>query len=247
MKGSKYTRICTTCGAVFDIKVLRNGRASTRKTCSQKCSVANRKKVEPWSEAELDWLFNHIETLPLPRIVRAFAVWGRVNGYPVRTTYAIDHKIRRLGYSTRPEFEFYTFQRLAEMLKIPRDTIAGWKRLVRDPLETYQHDHKRLAFNYVTIKQLQEFARNHPECFGGADEIGLQVLLEDSVWARQILRLHPKRPKPHFQPKRVRCIDTGKVYASLGAAARDIHVVRQGIARAVYQGQRANGLRFELI
>ena len=247
MQNSKYQRICSVCGAVFDIKVMRNGRPSTRKTCSKQCSLVNRPVGTPWADDDLEFLSRHIESLPLPRLVRAFNIWAITNNRPQRSASAIDHKIRRLGYSTKPQIEYFTFKRLAEILGISRWTVAGWKRLNINPLQSYQHDGKRMAFHYVSRLEFSRFAKNHPECLGGVNEVGLQILLEDSQKAKEILRQYPKRRVPLYASKRVRCIETGKIYPSLGAAARDVHVVRQGVSRAIAHGHAANGFHFELI
>lgn len=247
MQGSKYQRACTVCGNLFDIKIIRNGRPSTRKTCSKECCHTNRTKPILWTPDELEFLNKHIESLPFHRLVRAYKTWAVVNGYPARTRDAIDHKIRRLGHSTRPQIEYFTFNRLAQILGVSRYTVAGWKRLASNPLESYQHDKKRQAFNYVSRLQFIEFAQHHPECLGGVNEVGLQILLEDSRKAKEILRQYPKRRCPLFEAKRIRCIETGKIYPSFGAAARDIFVVRQVISKAVAHGHAANGFHFELI
>lgn len=247
MKGSKYTRKCSICGTVFDIKIMRNGRPSTRKTCSRECSFKFKPSVTPWTKEETDALLDLVQSLPLKRLVRAHNMWARMNGYKDRTLVSIDKKIRSLGYSTRSEISYYSFNKVAQVLKVPRNTVAGWKKLTVDPLETYQHDGKKFAFNYVTKKELLKFAKRRPECLGGVDQVGLGLLLEDADLAREILRKYPKRPKRQFKEKRVRCIETGKIYSSLGEAARDMHVVRQGISRAIKVGHRANGYHFEEI
>lgn len=198
-------------------------------------------------QEELDWLHDHAQTMPLMRLIRAFHLWSRTHGFKERSKDAIDKKIRLLGYSTRPTVDFYTFAKLSEMLGLPRDTVAGWKRFKDHPLQTYKHDHKKQAFNYVTAKQFKEFARHHPKSLGGADEVGLQILLEDSRWAKEILRQYPRRPLNTWVHKRVRCIETGKIYPSLGAAGRDVFVVRQCISRSVNHGHKANGYTFEAI
>ena len=247
MKGSKYTRPCSICGTEFDIKMMRNGRPSTRKTCSRECSFKFRPAVRPWAKEEVDELLDLVQSLPLKRLVRAFNIWARTHGYKDRTFGSIDKKIRKLGYSTRAEIMYYSFSKVAEVLKLPRNTVAGWKKLTVDPLETYQHDGKKFAFNYVTKKELLKFAKKRPECFGGVDQVGLGLLLEDADLAREILRQYPKRPERQYKEKRVRCIETGKIYASLGEAARDVYVARQGVSRSIRKGHKANGYHFEQI
>jgi hypothetical protein len=247
VKGSKYTRNCSICGAEFDIKMMRNGRPSTRKTCSRECSFKFRPTVRPWTKEETETLLDLVQSLPLRRLVKALNMRNRMRGRPDRTTNSIDKKIRSLGYSTRAEIVYYSFSKVARILKVPRNTVAGWKKLTVDPLETYQHNGKKFAFNYVTKKELLKFAQKRPECFGGVDQIGLGLLLEDADLAREILRQHPKRPKPAYASKRVRCVETGKIYASLGEAARDVYVARQGISKAIRNGHRANGYHFEQI
>lgn len=226
---------------------MRNGRPSIRKTCSRECSFKFRPAVKSWTQEETDELLDLVQSLPLKRLVRAYNMWARMRGYESRTLRGIDKKIRRLGYSTKAEITYYSFSKIAKILKIPRNTVAGWKKLTVNPLETYQHDGKRFAFNYVTTKELLKFAKRRPECLGGVDQIGLGLLLEDADLAREILRQYPKRFKPQFAQKRVRCIETGKIYGSIGEAARDMHVVRQGVSKAITDGYRANGFHFELV
>lgn len=247
MQGSKYQRICTVCGGIFDIKIMRNGRPSLRKTCSKQCSVSNRSKSALWSDSEIEFLTKYAESAPFHRLVRAYKIWATQHNYPFRSNNSIGHKLRRLGYRTKPQIEYFTFQRLSEILGISKWTIAGWKRLTKKPLQTYQHNGKRFAFNYVSRLDFIRFAQCHPECLGGVNETGLQIMLEDSRKAKDILRQYPKRRDPLIKAKRVRCIETGKIYKSLGAAARDVHVVRQGISRAIRCGHAANGFHFELI
>lgn len=247
MKGSKYTRICSICGAAFDIKIMRNGRPSTRKTCSRECSFKFKPAVRRWEQDEIDMLLELVQSLPLKRLVRAFNIWARTHGYKDRTLQSIDKKIRKFGYSTKPEISYYSFNKVAQILKIPRNTVAGWKKLTVDPLETYQHDGKKFAFNYVTKKELLKFAKRRPECLGGVDQVGLGLLLEDADLAREILRQYPRRPERQYKEKRVRCIETGKIYGSIGEAARDVYVARQGVSRAIHAGHKANGYRFEQI
>lgn len=247
MKGSKYTRTCSICGAEFDIKMMRNGRPSTRKTCSAECSYKFKPAVRLWAKEEVDELLDLVQSLPLKRLVRAFNIWARTHGYKDRTAQSIDKKIRSLGYSTKAEIVYYSFSKVAQILKVPRNTVAGWKKLTVDPLETYQHDGKKFAFNYVTKKELLKFAQKRPECLGGVDQVGLGLLLEDADLAREILRKHPRRPERQYKQKRVRCVETGKIYASLGEAARDVYVTRQGVSRAIKDGHRANGYHFERI
>jgi hypothetical protein len=247
VNASKYVRTCKICGTAFDIKIMRNGRPSTRKTCSQSCANKPRTPVRLWTQEETDWLIDHVNTMPLSRLARSFNLWARVNRLPDRSKNAIDKKLRTFGYSNRPTVEFYTFMKLSQMLGLSRDTVAGWKRLKDNPIETYRRDNKKQTFNYVTTKMFKDFARNHPSRLGGANEVGLQMLLEDSRWAKEILRAYPKRPDRQWPEHRVRCIETGRIYPSLGAAARDVFVVRQCIARSVKHGYKANGYTFELL
>jgi hypothetical protein len=247
VKGSRYSRTCAYCGTEFDIKITRNGRPSKRRYCSKECSVHYKPKNYPWTEPETEKLLELVQSYPLCRLVRIYNLWARTHGQRERTKIGIHKKIRRMGYSTRVNAEYYTLTYLSQMLGIPKDTISGWKSLKTNPLQTYQHDRKRLAANYVSSEHFKEFAKHHPKCLGGAKEVGLQLLLEDSVWAREILREYPKRNPVGWAPLRVRCIETGKIYKSLAAAGRDVYVARQGIKRSITDGHKAGGFHFELV
>ena len=136
MKGSKYTRKCSICGTVFDIKIMRNGRPSTRKTCSRECSFKFKPSVTPWTKEETDALLDLVQSLPLKRLVRAHNMWARMNGYKDRTLVSIDKKIRSLGYSTRSEISYYSFKKEALAPEVLHNNIAAGKKDKVNPPKT---------------------------------------------------------------------------------------------------------------
>lgn len=247
MIGSKYTRTCVKCKKEFDVKVLRNGRPSKRKTCSHACHHSIKAPRTPeWTKKEIEYLDQLAQAMPIVSVYRTYNRWAADNGFKTRTLSAIEHKVYRQCGSTKPILNYFLFTEIAQLLDIPYCTVAGWKCLKTKPLDVYQR-HKKKGHNYVSRKNFRQFALNHPEKLGGTNRRGLLVLLEDEQLVDDILKAHPKRNTPVHPPKRVLCIETNKIYPSICEASRANFVARPTMTRAIKHGWRTNGYHFEFL
>jgi len=75
----------------------------------------------------------------------------------------------------------------------------------------------------------------------------IYIALESESLVEFITTNYPNRSRGITPPKRVRCVETGRVYNSYAEAAKDNYVTRSGIYKAVRKGQKANGYHFELV
>lgn len=180
------------------------------------------------------------------RVVRAYNVVARQKNWTPRSLNSIRHKLTRLGISSNVLCGYYTLSKVASLLNVSRYTVQGWTQLKKNPLATYRKQGFK-TFKYVTPLMFKKFAQMQKVKLGGLDRVGLLILTEDPDLVDEILHAYPRRIDCRFPRKRVRCIETGKIYSSMTAAARDVHVVRQGISRAIEQGHRAAGYHFEVI
>lgn len=247
MIGSKYIRTCVKCKKEFDVKVMRNGRPSKRRTCSHAChhSIKAPRKPE-WKKEELEYLDQLALAMPIVSVYKTYNRWASENGFERRTLNSIQHKVYRECGSTKPILGYFTFREIADLLRISTWTVAFWKQLKTKPLEVYQR-RKNKGTNYISRKSFRQFALNHPEKLGGTNRRGLLVLLEDEKLVDDILKAHPKRNVSLLPPKRVRCIETNKIYASIHEASRANFVARPTMTRAIERGWRANGHHFEFL
>ena len=248
MIGSKYSRTCKKCGKEFDVKVLRSGRPSKRKTCSHKCHHSCRGYKAPnWTQPELQYLEQLSQSLPLIPLVKSYNSWAKKHNHPLRTVTAINHKLFREFGTTKAHLDWFSFTQIGELLGIKSSCVAHWIKVVHHPLQTYQRRKKSGGIHYVSRHHFREFARHHPEKLGGTQRYGLLVLLEDEKWVDEILSTYRTRNIGLHKAVKVRCIETNKVYPSLGAASRAFFVSRPTISRAIERGWAANNHHFEYV
>jgi hypothetical protein len=101
------------------------------------------------------------------------------------------------------------------------------------------------AFWYIERRALRRLAREMPQVLGGYGADALFLLLEDRDLAEEVCRQCPG----FWGDKRIRCIETGRVYQSCSEAAEALHVDYTTISLAIKQRRpvRVLGLRFERV
>jgi len=247
VNGSKYSRTCIKCKKEFDVKILKDGKPSKRKTCSQECQrKTSGYTASNWTPLEFEFLEQLSQTLPIMCLVKAYNTWASNNNYPRRSVTAIRHKLRKEFGTTKPTLNWFSFSEIASLLGFKVSRIESWKKLSNYPLQSYQRL-KCNSVNYVNRKQFKEFAMHHPEKIGGADWYGLLIILEDERMVDEILKTYRTPYISQIKSKKVRCIETNKIYPSLSAASRAFFVTRQSITRAIERGWSANEHHFEYV
>lgn len=240
MKGSKYLRECVICGAKFKIPITAKGRKSPRQTCGDACQRRlHVQRRATWTQEEEAIIHELISTMPPHQFVNTYLIMASTRGLPKRSDTAIKLKVYELDYKLEPEIEYLSMQKIANMLGVSRDAVDNWRNL---GLETHRKSNKPGSRHYVCRRAFRRFARKRPEVLGGTDRFGLFCLLEDEKWVEKLLADYPERWYGCGKPgKRVKCVETGRVFDTMGEAGRSVFVTRSGIFKAVKFGIKAAG------
>jgi len=240
VKGSKYLRECVICGAKFKIPIMAKGRKSPRQTCGDACQRRlHVQRRATWTQEEEAIIHELISTMPPHQFVNTYLIMASTRGLPKRSDTAIKLKVYELGYKLEPEIEYLSMQKIANMLGVSRDAVDNWRNL---GLETHRKSNKPGSRHYVCRRAFRRFARKRPEVLGGTDRFGLFCLLEDEKWVEKLLADYPNRWYGWGKgSQRVKCVETGQVFSSMGEAGRSVFVTRSGIFKAVKFGIKAAG------
>jgi hypothetical protein len=241
---AKKSRQCVICGNTFFPIKYTKGKLSPRKTCSNPCSkkLYSQQRRE-WTDDEVQLLRELVETLPTTQMIRVFNAQNGLRGNPKRTAHSIKLKVHHLNLSLRPTF-IHTASSLARLLGVSSDAVRYW---VSIGLKSTRQTDIPNSPHYITPANLRKFARQRPELFGGINSIDLYIALECEKLVEYITTNYPKRSNFLHPPKRVRCVETGRIYNSYKEAAKAVYVSRSGIHKAVKRKGTANGFHFELV
>jgi len=192
----------------------------------------------PWTAEEDERLREMIGDLPRQLVWAEFRADARRHGWPMRTKKAIDIRAGKLGLTFRCTGMYLTPTDVGEILGIAASIPMRW-------LQRYD-DLPRRRFGkkwYVRRDELRRWASNpaHQRVFGGIDVDRLAMLVEDRDLAKLILQRHPTRGT--HRP--VRCVETGRRYASISAAARANYLTFSAIWHALNEKRRAGGWTWE--
>jgi hypothetical protein len=197
-----------------------------------------------WTEAETDYLDQMVGDVPFPVLVRRMKIAATANGWPDRSDKAISQRIRRIGQvSGARHGDWTTTGGVGEILGCPGTRVEAWlrRKCVRDLLAV-RHVGKR---RYIERRGWRRLARLMPRVLGGFSADVLFLLLEDRELADAVAAAHP-RPIGDW---RVRCVETGQVFASAGAAAIEHHMSQAAISMAIRRRRPVPtlGLTFEAL
>lgn len=222
---------------------MTKGRPSPRKTCGDACQRRlHVQRRATWSDEEVGIIHELISTMPPHQFVNTYLIMASTRGLPKRSDTAVRLKAYELGYSLEPEIEYMSMQKIASLLGVSRDAVDNWRAL---GLETYRKSNKPGSRHYVCRRSFRRFARLRPEVLGGTNRFGLFCLLEDEKWVDKILTQYPDRWYGCGKgAQRVKCIETGKVFNSMGEAGKSVYVTRSGIFKAVKYGIKAAGFHW---
>ena len=185
-----------------------------------------------WSAAENEYLDQLIGDYPFPVLVRRMKIAATANGWPPRTDKAISQRIRRTGQACSARHgDWTTTGGAGEILGCPGSRVEAWlrRKCIRDLLEVRTVGHVQ----YIERRGWRRLARLMPRVLGGFSADVLFLLLEDRELADAVAAAHP-RPIGDW---RVRCVETGQVFASAGAAAIEHHMSQAAISMAIRRGR----------
>jgi hypothetical protein len=197
-----------------------------------------------WSADEISYLEKLVGDVPFPVLLKRMQKEQKVRGWPERTEKAIVMRIRRISQTWNGRYgHWVTTGAVGDMLGCPGTRVDAWlrRRSIREVLQPKWIGKVR----YIERRAWRRLAREMPRVLGGFSADALYMLLEDRELAEQIAAEHP-RPMGDF---RIRCIETGRVWPSCSAAARELHVSQAAISLAIRRGRPVTvlGLKFEAL
>ena len=197
-----------------------------------------------WTAAEIDYLERLVGDVPFPVLVRRMKIAATANGWPDRSDKAIAMRLRRTGQACSARHgDWTTTGGAGEILGCPGTRVEAWlrRKCIRDLLEVRTVGHVQ----YIERRGWRRLARLMPRVLGGFSADVLFLLLEDRELADAVAAAHPSP----IGDWRVRCVETGRVFASAGAAAMEHHMSQAAISMAIRRRRPVPtlGLTFEAL
>jgi hypothetical protein len=201
-------------------------------------------KHPAWLPEETEYLERLAGDVPFPELLTRMRRRATVMGWPRRSEKAILLRIKRAGLqATARTGAVLTTGGVAEILGCPGTRAETWLRRPRVTaiLQPRWVGRQR----YLEREAWRRLAREMPQILGGFDVDALFALLEDRELAESVATRY-RRPCGDW---RVRCVETGRIYSSCGAAAAAHHVTQACISLAIREHRpvAALGLTFEAL
>ena len=197
-----------------------------------------------WTQPEIEWLDAHAGQIPFADLVARMQRKARREGWPVRSADAIICRLHRTGQQALcRQGEWLTLGGAAELLGCSGARVREW---IQDPRIREVLQPKWVGKGwYVNRSGWRRLARQMPRVLGGYSADALFDLLEDRELADSIAA----RYRATMGDWRIRCVETGKVYANCMAAARELHVDHTTLSRAIRERRqvRSLGMTFEAL
>jgi hypothetical protein len=181
-----------------------------------------------WSSEELDTLSLLAGDVPWPALPQTYWNTVRQHGYPRRTATALRRKCNDLGLQRAAIGRWVNAGLICKLMGISYEAV---QTLMRNGLLTgTRFGDTRGHRYYFKRTDLRRLAGTHAYLFGGLDCAALTQLFDDITLAKQVAELQLPRLQ---QSRPVLCVETGKVYPSLSAAARAVYVSPKCISTAL--------------
>lgn len=178
-----------------------------------------------WTKEEINILEELAGYHPFERLVKLYQSVAAKRGLRYRTRYAIKRKMELLGISRTPIFDMINATELSRILGRNYHTILNWiygkKFKAQKTGRVYS----------ISIKEITDFARREPEFFYGIDYAQLSCVLTDLDLARELAS-----KKTLFKAKKpvsIYNLKTGKIFKSIGEAAKYHNCSHQSILRSL--------------
>jgi IS30 family transposase len=179
--------------------------------------------------------------MPWFMLVKSYQHWAHFRGYPPRTEEALRQMTKKLGVDRRSVGEWITTGVIATHLGLCSETVRRW--ITRNWLPAKRFGTSRAHQHYVSRASLRRLSRERPELFAGRSLSDLIMLLDSERAAQQVVDGNHRR---QWQQCPVVCVETGKRFPTIAAAARHAYVTPEVMRRAVRTGGRANGRHWRL-
>lgn len=180
-----------------------------------------------WTKEEEDYIISLIGLYPVKEIVRKARY--RLSGEVTRT--AIKEKVmslsRREGTKISDRVDNHSIEMWAKLLGNINDTRV-WRWLEKG-LTSKKIGNRHM----VSHKMMITFAKEHPSYFQSIERQYLEWLFADELaWVDIILKSKPSKPPV----RKVLCVTTGRVFASLTRAASFTGISRFRITGSIQSG-----------
>ena len=190
-----------------------------------------------WTPEDVEMLCSLAGDLPWPMVGAAFN-----RRRPHRTATALRRKADDLGLLRRSVGQFITAGAIVGVAGFNYERIRQW--ILSGELKARRYGKGSAFPYYICRKDLRAFAQQHPEQFGGLSKGDLVQLLDSEKLAEEIAAMGlPRRS----QKVPVVCVETGKRFESIEAAARAAYVTSTRMKAVLRDGTRANGLRYRRV
>lgn len=196
-----------------------------------------------WSPEEVEMLLQLCGDVPSAMLCGLYNSWASKRGYPGRTARAVALKAEKCGAKFTAVGAWVTTGGLAGILGLPASTVGGWTKRYPDlPCKRFGVQQVR----YINRRQFCQWAMDHLRLLGGIEHSRLVMLFEDENLATRITDAYPNRPAGLEESRRpVRSLDDGRVWPSIMAAAKEVHVSHSALCRALLERRPVAGMRFE--
>lgn len=195
----------------------------------------------PDEAAHLDQLAGDV---PFAVLVKSMRCAARQHGWPVRSSKSIANRMTRTDQPRRARVgEWTSCYGAAEILGCPGSRVEAWirRRQVREVLDPRVIGTVR----YISRASWRRLARVMPRVLGGFSADALFLLLEDRRLADSVAARYPQA----IGDWRIRCVETGQVWPSCIAAARELNVSQAAISKGIREARpvRVLGMTFEAL
>lgn len=196
-----------------------------------------------WSKEEIEYLADNLGSVPFRQLRINFKSWATRNGYPKRTTTAIEVQIHRMTthshLSRKCTEDNFTVYELARGLGVPMERI---RTFVRNGKLTP----RKIARNQNAVKREDAIALvlNNAPIFANCDRDNLFWLLEDDTLVEKV---KSSEPSTRGFRRAVRCYapDGVRVYSGVKQAARENFISHGCISQAIARGGMSAGMKWE--
>jgi hypothetical protein len=194
-------------------------------------------KCYRWSQEEDDMLAEMAGDTPWPQTVRAYRMWAKTNGFPERTPNALLKRCKHKKISRVSVGKVITTGLISQLLGIDPKTVRQWLKADYLPYKRYG---QKTSSYFILRSDLRSLARERPHLFGGQSVSTLIQLLDNEELAEEIVAmgLPSVLQASPFKAKPVICVETGRRYCSIKAAAKAVYVTSTPLEAAVKDPRR---------
>ena len=227
--------------AIKNLKLKQNGFAVPEHVAPS--CLWRKKGKAAWSNPEIEYLAEHLGSTPFRQLRINFKSWATRNGYPKRTTTAVEVQIHRMtsnSYLSRKCTEDnFTVYELSRALGVSMDRV---RRFVRNG----ELIPRKVARNQNAIKKDDVIALvlNNPSHFASCDRDNLFWLLENDELVEKVKSV---KPSTRGFRRAVRCYapDGIREYSGVKEAARANFISHHCISGAIARGGKSAGMKWE--